>query len=329
MKASGPIGRSVAPPNVFNPNERTSNNFACDVCLPFLLQAQNADGGWGYRPRQASATEPTAWCLLALAKAGGAVAALERGRNWLAAAQQAVGSWPTRPETVQGNWVTALAGLALGAAGGPREAVARAANWVCGSQSRTGGFRARLGKLLTRKAVTEQDDSLRGWSWTPGTAGWVEPTSVSLIFLREFAPLELEASAVERRRMGEAMLYNRMCPGGGWNTGNPKVYGVPGIPQPGPTAWALLALAGQPGRDEIRRSLDWLARNYDSIAGVSSLALGRIALQASGRQPPRLEPRLATLFAADGFLDDVTAFAQATFALGEGPDVLRAARATG
>ena len=26
------------------------------------------------------------------------------------------------------------------------------------------------------------------------------------------------------------MLYDRMCPGGGWNCGNPKVYGVAGEP---------------------------------------------------------------------------------------------------
>jgi hypothetical protein len=149
---------------------------------------------------------------------------------------------------------------------------------------------------------------------------------VAVIFLAQFAPQELRAQAAERLRMGEAMLYNRMCPGGGWNSGNPKVYGVPGIPQTGPTAWALVALQDQAGREENRRSLDWLEGNYGSMTGVSSLALARIALEASGRPAPPVEPRLAALAAADCFLDDVIGYAQASFALGAGPDVLRRAR---
>jgi len=36
------------------------------VCVPFLLGAQNADGGWGFRNGGQSAVEPTSWVLLAL-----------------------------------------------------------------------------------------------------------------------------------------------------------------------------------------------------------------------------------------------------------------------
>lgn len=321
------MGWPVALPNVLEASNHTQEDFSRRVCLPFLVQAQGADGGWGYRPQRASAVEPTAWSLLALGKAGGAEESLDLGRKWLAAAQNLDGSWPTRPQTARGNWVTALAGLALAAVGGPEEQIARAAQWVCESRPAEGGLRMRLAKLLVRKRAAEQDESLRGWSWTPGTASWVEPTSASLIFLRQFVPQTLRAQAAERRRMGEAMLYNRMCPGGGWNSGNPKVYGVPGIPQAGPTAWALIALQDQAGREENRRSLDWLESNYDSMAGASSLALARIALEASGRPAPPLESRLETLVAIDGFLDDVTRFAQASFALAAGPDVLRRAPA--
>jgi hypothetical protein len=223
--------------------------------------------------------------------------------------------------------VTALAGLALTATDGSQQAIANAAGWVCRSRSGEGSLRLRLGRLLSRKLTVEQDASLRGWSWTPGTSSWVEPTAVSLIFLRQLSSSMAPPQAADRRRMGEAMLYNRMCPGGGWNSGNPKVYGVAGIPQIGPTAWALVALQEYADREANRLSLDWLAEKYDSISGVSSLALARIALEASGRPVAPLELRLAAQFEVDGFLDSVLAFGQAAFALASGPDVLRWQRA--
>ena len=40
--------------------------FVEEFCFPFLLRAQNADGGWGYMPGSASGAEPTCWALMAL-----------------------------------------------------------------------------------------------------------------------------------------------------------------------------------------------------------------------------------------------------------------------
>lgn len=297
------------------------------VCLPFLRQARNEDGGWGFHPEAASAVEPTAWCLLALGKIDPGDEAIEPGRRWLEGAQNADGSWPTRPQMGDGNWVTALAGLALLATNGSREVIAGAAQWVTGSQSGEGGLKMRLGRWLNRKKVVEQDFSLRGWSWTPGTSSWVEPTAVSLIFLRQLPAERAPAAAAERLRMAEAMLFDRMCPGGGWNLGNPKVYGVAGIPQIGPTAWALLALQEQTARQEMRSSLDWLAANADAMSGASSLALAHLALEACGRPVGGLEEKLTRQFEAHGFLGNVLSFAQSAFTLRPGRDVLRRAEA--
>ncbi len=294
------------------------------VCLPFLKRARNADGGWGYRPGTGSAVESTAWALLALGKIDPDEETIGLGRQWLVAAQNDDGSWATRPNTGEGNWVTALAGLALLATDGPREAIAKAAGWVTGSQSGEGGLRMRLSRWLAGKRnVVEQNFSLRGWSWTPGTSSWVEPTSVALIFLRQLPEGLAPAGAAERRRMGEAILYDRMCPAGGWNLGNPKVYGVAGIPQVGPTAWALLALQEQVEREEIRRSLDWLMANANAMAGPSSLALAHVALEACERGCDGLEEKLSRQFEAQGFFDSVLSFAQSAFALRPGGDVLR------
>jgi hypothetical protein len=309
--------------NVSKSTEDSGQGFAECVSLPFLRQAQNADGGWGYHGGTASAVEPTAWCLLALAKHELNGERVERARRWLAGTQLGDGAWPTRPETGEGNWLTALAGLAIIAADGPKQAIGNAADWVCRSRSAEGGFRVRLANLLGGKKVVEQDLALRGWSWTPGTASWVEPTAVALIFLHALPGDSVPASAAERRRMGEAMLYDRLCPGGGWNSGNPKVYGVAGIPQIGPTAWALIALQDHVDQEENQRSLDWLVSRLDAIDGPSSLALAYLALDASGRRSSDLEHRLTEHLVAGDFLGSVMAFAQAALALTPEPDLLR------
>jgi hypothetical protein len=313
--------------NASNANRDSDQGFVESTCLPFLRHARNDDGGWGYRPGRASAVEPTAWCLLALGKVDSGSEAIEAGRQWLLGAQNGDGSWPTWPGVGEGNWVTALAGLALEALGGPAPAIENAARWICRSHSAEGGLRLRVASLFARKKIVQQDFSLRGWSWTPGTSSWVEPTAVALIFLHHLPSTLALPEAAERRRMGEAMLYDRICLSGGWNLGNPKVYGVEGIPQLGPTAWALLALQEHSEREENRRSLDWLARNAGTMNGPSSAALAQLALEACGRPAASLEQKLAEQFQNQGFLDNVVAFAQAAFALRPGPDVLRWAKA--
>jgi hypothetical protein len=317
------MGSPPASPNVLRQTEEAGEGFAVRICLSFLLKAQNADGGWGYRPGKSSAVEPTAWSLLALSKADSKSEVIARGMAWLLGAQNEDGSWPTRPETVEGNWVTPLAALALVSLSGSQDPIARAADWLCRIRTGERSLKMRIARLLARKKFVDQDFQLQGWSWTPGTASWVEPTSLALIFLHHVPPALAPAAMVERRRVGEALLYDRMCATGGWNSGNPKVYGVIGIPQVGPTAWALLALQDHAEREENRRSLDWLAGCFDSITGPVSLALAHMALQACGRPAPDLEPKLEALFDSLQFLNDVPGFAQAAFALQAGPDVLR------
>lgn len=76
------------------------------------------------------------------------------------------------------------------------------------------------------------------------------------------------------------MLHDRMCPRGGWNSGNPTVYGVAGEPRVGPTAWALLALHDTRDATELQSSLDWLQSACTQIRSPWSLALGYMALLA-------------------------------------------------
>ena len=96
-----------------------------------LTLAQNSDGGWGYQQGKQSATEPTAWALLALnshADSKEFSSAIGRGKDWLRAAQLPDHSWPAFAKFSEGCWLTSLAGLALHQLKDSTEAVAAGAN---------------------------------------------------------------------------------------------------------------------------------------------------------------------------------------------------------
>jgi hypothetical protein len=299
-------------------------SFLDGFCTPFLLAAQNADGGWGYRYGARSSVEVTSWVLLALrhcVKSEGLESAAESGFSWLERAQLRDGSWPAFIGQLHGCWTTGLACMALHKRRGITEGLARGLRWICRTWSAEGGFWRRLGYRLQRDhGVVRQDSSLRGWSWTPGTASWVEPTACSLIALRN-TPQELHPrSAAKRRRLGEHMLYDRMCPGGGWNSGNPLVYGVAGEPRVGPTVWALVALQDYRERQENRMSLDWLERVYGDIRGPGSLALAHLCLKTYDRPSPPLEPAFRRLYCNNQFFHNILAIAWSAIALSPSAD---------
>jgi len=264
---------------------------------------------------------------LALAKSSPssiAEEATQHGRDWLIGAQLPDGSWPAQVGQPEGCWVTSLACLALQALRAAPEGVSRGVVNLCNTWSREGSLWWRFHRrFLVRKKIARQNDSLRGWSWTAGTSSWVEPTAYALILLRTVAAECHPSTAVRRRRLGEAMLYDRVCPGGGWNSGNPVVYGVPGEPQVGPTVWALLALQDYRHRTENRESLNWLLRVYENIQGPGSLALAHICLEAYGQAAPAVEAALQRSYSTNRFLENVQVVAWATLALLPGPDCLR------
>jgi hypothetical protein len=111
------------------------------------------------------------------------------------------------------------------------------------------------------------------------------------------------------------MLYDRMCPGGGWNCGNPRVYGVPGEPLVVPTVWALIALRHDPARQENIESMDWLERNIANIHSGGSLALARICLDTYGRRWPVSAPTLRDLYEQNEFLGNVQVAAWSSLAM--------------
>ena len=288
--------------------------------LEFLITNQNSDGGWGYHPASPSAVEATASVLLALnstLQTPLTAEACARARIWLVQTQRTEGSWPPFPGQPQGCWVTSIASHALHLQGGAQNAVERGHHWLLNEWPAESALWWRVRQALFSSRETRQNSSLCGWNWTPGTASWVEPTAHALLFLRSLPAKMHTSQAAKRRRLAERMLYDRMCPNGGWNSGNPLVYGVAGVPRVGPTAWALLALSEDSQRAEIQMSLDWLENAYAAIQGPASLALAHRCLAAYGRPIPPLAPALGKLYAQNRFFENVLTHAWIILALNE------------
>lgn len=276
-----------------------------------------------------STAEPTAWAILALRNHEAATGQiLTSATDWLRRTQLPEGAWATSSGVEPGCWVTAIACLALLKLGSPTDVtVARGLKWLCATWPAEGGivWRLRQTWLRSTQAAVRQNSSLRGWSWTPGTASWVEPTAHAVIFLQNVSTEFYPPEASERIQLAERMLYDRACPGGGWNAGNPLVYGVPGVPRIAPTVWALLALRNHKERSVNQQSLEWLEQNYSKISGPGSLALAQFCLRVYGRFVPSVEPKLHEFYSHNQFLQSVPVLAWASLAVGGVPDWLESA----
>ncbi len=299
--------------------------------VPYLRKAQNSDGGWGFAIGSASRVEPTAWALLALSEVRPTTQpgeALPKGFQYLATGQLQDGSWPSASGQMQGSWVTALACWALLAR---REAavrgVARGMEWLLRNKPGEAGLVWRTVRRLTAaRQVTVQNPDYFGWSWTQGTASWVEPTAYALLALNRASGSKLFRGQADglltvylaRMESAEKMLFDRMCPGGGWNAGNPMVYGVAGQPQVGPTVWALLALRKNAERAEVRKSVDWLFANRGLVRSIESLALTKIALDAFSRSFAESQRALGELWTNEEIPRTVQGAAWSALAMIEG-----------
>jgi hypothetical protein len=299
------------------------NSDAARICLAFLRGAQNADGGWGYRPGTASRVEATCWAVLALWESSqqspeGQVR-VRGALDFLRTTQLADGSWPVAQDEQTGCWVTSLCCLALATTGDQAQSstIELGLRWVCDDwPSDSTPWRRLLARCSSQRDVAPNNYSYRGWGWTPRTSSWVEPTSFALLALESVTSPELIAKAKERRSLATSLLLDRMCPGGGWNAGNPVVYGAAGVPAVVPTVWALLALRELPVRNEITSSLDWLERAASAAQSPASSALARICLRTYGRRWSGGSTELSDLLQRNEFLNNTVVAAWAVLAAG-------------
>jgi len=172
--------------------------------------------------------------------------------------------------------------------------IPRALQWLCASRGIESHWLWRW-KFKVADTQVAFDSDKYGWSWAPGTASWVIPTAFALLALRIGAQHGLvNASVEDRLRIGREMLMDRACPGGGWNAGNSRVFGVALEPHIDATAIALLALQGTAAQNDglLSRSRDQLLVRTRRCPGASSLAWALLALHA-WRQYSRLAVEIA------------------------------------
>jgi hypothetical protein len=156
---------------------------------------------------------------------------------------------------------------------------------------------ALLTGLLSVKGIAlEQDDTpvrqnnqLQAWSWTDGTFSWVEPTAWCVLAVKKSGV----SDAVVRTRLSEAeaMLFDRVCDGGGWNYGNAQVLGQDLRPYVPTTALGVMALQDRRQHSAVSSSLNWLKTHAASEPATMALSLATLCLQVTGESPdvPRAE----------------------------------------
>jgi hypothetical protein len=294
------------------------------LCTEALIRSQLPHGGWpSTRSSAQAAVEPTALALLAMPPKS----VLER-RNaiaFLLDIQNRDGSWPAfLGDNEEGSGLTGLALYALRRCGVEGAATDRAIHWLLHSQGQE-SHRLWKWKFRIFDRHVRFDPGKFGWPWGPETISWVVPTSYSLLALKNGGGTSRQALLRFRIRRGVEMLYDRICPQGGWNAGNGVVYGSPMIPHPDVTAAALLALWGEPGDDLVTLSLDWLERRAEASFSPWSLAWSILALNAFRRPTDRLIKRLAVVAEA-AEIDDCATLAVASMALAcaDGPNAFGA-----
>ncbi|GAB4432918.1 MAG: hypothetical protein Kow002_20630 [Anaerolineales bacterium] len=225
------------------------------------MSAQLPGGGWGYHVDSPQAfPEPTCYSLLALADRD---FARERALAWLGSLVDPQGRL-FLPADDSPNWATAhllILLTRLNILPDLREASIR---WLLAWKSE---YTESIEEVVL-------DATLVGWPWISDTFSWVQPTSYAALALK-MAGLGAHARVQEAERL----LLDRVCPGGGWNFGNPIVLDQPLDPSLVETAITLLALQNHPAdKAEIADGLRVLEDGLPQIPSSLALSLGILCL---------------------------------------------------
>jgi len=283
-----------------------------------LITLQNPDGGWGATRDRRSNTEATSLAVSALHSLGeeSGKDRVIRGALWLTERQNPNGSWRLNDVATAGSWTTALAIIALSAFPEQQKRALDASRWLLTQEGSKPGILAELILWATGKSnVNRLNNDLIGWSWVPNSFSWVEPTSYALTALKKVRS-SLTAEAVnERIQQGEAMIYDRMCKGGGWNYGNSKVLDYALWPYPDTTAVALIALQDRAGDQANQESLQALRKTADEANSGLAASWAAISLNVYGQDTRDWQKRVEKRFRETGFLGETKTLALALMAL--------------
>ena len=266
------------------------------------------------------AVEPTALALLALPSNLGRER--DAAIRFLLHIQNTNGSWPAfQGDNGHGSGYTGLVLYALNRCSDEGTATRRAVHWLLHSRGWESHWLWKW-KFRTSDRHVRFDPDKFGWPWLPETVSWVVPTAYSLLALKHAHGISQQGLVQLRIQRGVEMLYDRICPEGGWNAGNGVVYGFPLAPHADATALALLSLLNEPPNDFITASLDWLERRAETCFAPWSLAWAVLALNAFKRPAGVGINRLSDIV-EHARMDDCATLAAASLALrcAEGPNV--------
>ena len=287
-----------------------------DALIARLLELRNADAGWGATVDRPSNVEATALATIALR--GAAAEARSGGLAWLTSRQRSDGSWAWSDEVDRPSWATSLAMLALADAGGSPDAVRGGAGWLMRQESPPVSWRLRIREFLTRHQTVEVNYALEGWAWAPSTFSWVEPTAWAVLAMRRAIPAPRPRRIRGRLDEAQAMIVDRVCPGGGWNYGNGRVLDQDLEPYPDTTALALLGLQGSKS-DTVESGFAVLDSLTAEAGSGLALALSALCRQAWGRTAADTLLQLERRFTEWAFLDETRLIALAAIAATENP----------
>lgn len=277
-----------------------------------LSNLRNTDGGWGYYPDKQSRLEPTCWALLALARdAGTAVDAgvldrWPRRRDWLIDAPGA-----GAPVNYAFN---AVAGLTLlqDPAGVPATRPIATA------------LATARGLELPQSVAIQQNNSLQAWPWIDQTFSWVEPTAWCLIFLKKCRAATGLTGVDERIRVGEQVLFDRVCAQGGWNYGSSNVYGQELYPFVPTSALGLLALQDHRDHPAAVRTLAFLRTQATSEPSAMALSMAAIGLRTFGAPADGVDHALSPAADFARSRGNVLGMAMSLYALADARDGMAA-----
>jgi hypothetical protein len=273
---------------------------------------QLPSGGWSFTGAPQASIEAT--CLSALVFAWAEQANTTSAIRFLLHSQRADGGWPAFEGDPEASWTTALALCTLTAVNEISNARERALHWLLASRGKEGNWFWRW-KFKTADRNVRFDPDKYGWPWSPGAGSWVIPTAFSIVAIKQFTVCDRSEASEKRIRLGVEMLLDRVCVGGGWNSGNSVVYGVPLRPHVEATAIALLALQEEPRSEIIQASLNWLESRADDIEAVSSLSWCILTLFVYHRPIEQMKRRLATIVADGSAIRNNATLATALLAL--------------
>jgi len=290
-----------------------------DRIITNLLENQNQDGGWGALRGKHSNTESTSLAVTALSALpdNTAVDKRKRGIDWLVRQQNNDHSWPLNETAKEGSWTTALAIIALSYNAANSERALGAARWLLEQEGSKPGILAEIILWATGQSnVNKLNKDLVGWSWVPNSFSWVEPTSYALIAVKKLRARLAGTNVDERIRQGDAMIYDRMCNGGGWNYGNSKVLDYALWPYPDITAVALIAMQDHAREKAIQKSLQVLIKIARETDSGLALCWAANCLDVYAQDRSNFERQIERRFAATAFLGETKTLALAAIALG-------------